>query len=221
VVSKRACRRVGRLCGRAYPAVFLIFLPLSTCGAAEARPQTQSPPGQDQSNAEVQEYRIGAGDSLQLFVWKEPDLTRDVNVRSDGKVTIPLLGDVEAMGKTPSQLAADITKLLGRFLEVPQVTIGVGRANSARFYVLGQVGKPGDFPLPGRTTVLQGLALAGGFREFARTDSIVVVRQDRGVFLPKGRPSETFISVNYKKLEDGKDPSQNIVLRPGDTILVP
>jgi polysaccharide export outer membrane protein len=75
--------------------------------------------------------------------------------------------------------------------------------------------------LAGRTTVLQGLALAGGFREYARTDGIVVVRQDRGVFVPKGRPSETFIPVNYKKLEDGKDLSQNIVLAPGDTILVP
>jgi polysaccharide export outer membrane protein len=87
--------------------------------------------------------------------------------------------------------------------------------------VLGQVAKPGDFPLTGRTTVIQGLALAGGLKEFAHPESIVIVRQDRGIYVPKGRPSESLIQVNYKKLEDGKDLSQNVVLRPGDTILVP
>jgi polysaccharide export outer membrane protein len=159
------------------------------------------------------DYLIGPADLLQIFVWKEPELSRDVNVRLDGKITVPLLGDVEAAGRTPQQLGEELAKSLSKFLETPRVTVGVSQANSTRFYVVGQVGRPGDFPLSGRTTVLQGLALAGGFRDFAKTDSIVIVRQDRN--------GQVVIPVNYKKLEDGKDISQNITLRPGDTVIVP
>jgi polysaccharide export outer membrane protein len=111
---------------------------------------------------------------------------------------------------TPGQLADALAKGFERFVEVPRVTVSVDQANSARFYVIGQVGRSGDFPLAGRTTVLQGLALAGGFREFAKTESIVIVRQD-----------QTAIPVNYKRITDGRDLSQNIVLAPGDTIVVP
>lgn len=159
------------------------------------------------------DYVIGPGDVLQIFVWKEPELTRDVTVRVDGKITVPLLGDLPAAGRTPQQLGADLGKALGRFLSAPQVTLGVSQANSSRFYVVGQVNTPGVFPLAGRVTVLQGLALAGGLREFAKTDSIQIVRQSHGV--------QSFVPINYKKLEDGRDISQNVVLRPGDTVLVP
>jgi len=159
------------------------------------------------------EYLIGPGDILQIFVWKEPELTRDVMVRIDGRITVALLGDVEAAGRTPQQLGEELAKSLARFLETPRVTVGISQANSTRFFVLGQVFKSGDFPLSGRTTVLQGLALAGGFREFAKTDNIVIIRQEHS--------GQTIIPVNYKKLEDGKDTSQNVVLRPGDTIVVP
>jgi len=161
----------------------------------------------------VLEYRIGAGDVLQLFVWKEPDLSRDITVRFDGKVTVPLLGDVEAAGRTPQQLGEELSRSLGRFLAAPQVTLGVSQANSARFHVLGQVGRPGDFPLARRITVLQALAIAGGFKEFAKTDSIVIIRQDGD--------AETALSFNYKRVEGGKDLSQDILIHPGDTILVP
>jgi polysaccharide export outer membrane protein len=193
--------------------------------AGQVSPASPSPPpaqgAASPAEAEAAQYRIGPGDSLKFFVWKEPDLSGELVVRLDGKVTIPLLGDTEATGRTPEQLAAEVSKALKRFLAAPQVTVGLVASASGRFYVLGQVARPGDFPLRGRTTVLQGLALAGGFREFAKTDSIVIVRQDKGFFLPKGRPSETFINVNYKKLESGKDLGENIVLRPGDTVLVP
>jgi polysaccharide biosynthesis/export protein len=172
----------------------------------------QQPAKVDRSEQKV-EYLIGPGDLLQIFVWKEPDLTRDVTVRLDGRITVALLGDIEAAGRTPQLLGEELAKSLSKFLETPRVTVGVSQANSTRFYVVGQVGKPGDFPMSGRTTVLQGLALAGGFREFAKTDSIVIVRQDRS--------GQVVIPINYKKLEDGKDISQNIVLRPGDTIVVP
>ncbi len=168
---------------------------------------------QDSKAVAEDEYRIGPGDVLQLFVWKEPDLTRDVTVRFDGKVTVPLLGDVQAAGHPPQELGDDIAKRLARFLAAPQVTVGVIQANSARFHVLGLVGKPGDFPLTRRTTVLQGLALAGGFKEFAKTERILIIRREG--------ETQTSLLVNYKSLEMGKDLAQDVVLKPGDTILVP
>jgi polysaccharide biosynthesis/export protein len=189
--------------------------------AAQAQPPSPAPQATGEESAEALAYKIGQGDMLRVFVWKEPELSGELQVRFDGKVTIPLLGDVEAAGRTPEQLAGEVAKAFRRFLAAPQVTVGVVNSNNARFFVLGQVARPGDFPLRGRTTVLQGLALAGGLREFAKTDSIVIVRQDKGFFLPKGRPSETFITVNYKKLEGAKDVGENVVLRPGDTVLVP
>jgi polysaccharide biosynthesis/export protein len=158
-------------------------------------------------------YVIGAGDVLQVFVWKEPDLTRDVTVRLDGRITLPLLGDVVAAGRTPSELSAELGRQLARFVDAPMVTLGVAQATSARVYVLGQVAQPGTFPLTGRTTVLQALALAGGLREFVKPDRILVIREEPGLRAP--------LVVNYKRLEGGSDITQNIVLKPGDTILVP
>ena len=158
-------------------------------------------------------YVIGLGDVLELTVWKEPELTRDVTVRLDGKITVPLLGDVDAVGRTPHELGTEIGKNLGRFLTTSSVTVGVARASSARFYVLGQVAKPGDYPFHGRINVLQALALAGGCKEYAKTDDILVIRQDRGL--------QTVIPVNYKRLESGRELQGNIPLRSGDIIVVP
>ncbi len=181
-------------------------------GAAQQKTAAAPQPAARGADQKI-EYLIGPGDLLQIFVWKEPELTRDVMVRIDGRITVALLGDVEAAGRTPQQLGEELAKSLAKFLETPRVTVGIAQANSTRFFVLGQVFKSGDFPLSGRTTVVQGLALAGGFREFAKTDNIVIIRQERN--------GQTIIPVNYKKLEDGKDTSQNVVLRPGDTIVVP
>lgn len=164
---------------------------------------TPSPPPQP-------EYTIGPADVLQVIVWKEPDLSRDVTVRFDGMVTVPLLGDVPAAGQTPRQLAELLTSGFRRFIQAPRVTVGVAQPNSARFYVVGQVAKSGDFPLAGPTTLLQALALAGGFKEFAKPESIVIIRRN-----------QTVIPVNYKRIADGKDVSQNTLLSPGDTIVVP
>jgi len=182
---------------------------LPTAGRAQ---EAAAPPAEAQAR-KGQDYVVGAGDVLQVFVWKEPELTKDVTVRIDGKITVPLVGEVQAAGRTPGQLTADLRSAMERFLAAPRVTVGILQPNSARFYVMGQVAKPGDFPLTGRLTVLQGLALAGGFREFAKTETIVILRQEGG--------SQTTIPVNYKRLEGGKEPSQNVELRPGDTILVP
>jgi polysaccharide export outer membrane protein len=187
---------------------------------APAAPAQAQTPRHEPAGAPSAEYRIGAGDVLQLFVWREADISRELPVRIDGRVSVPLLGDVQAAGRTTTELAAELTRLFSRFLTSPQVTVGIARANSARFFVLGQVTRPGEFPLTGRTTVLQALAMAGGFKDFAKTDSIVIVRQEEGPSGPAG-PGQTFIGFNYKRLEGGKDATQNLLLQAGDTILVP
>jgi len=186
---------------------FLALIVLLAASPARAlQPAPPLPPPSD-------EYRIGVGDALQLFVWKEPELSRELTVRFDGRVTVPLLGEVDAKGHTPAQLSREIAEKLQRFIEAPQVTVSVAPANSTQFFVLGQVTRPGAYPMTGRTTLLQALAQAQGFKEFAKLDRIVIVRGPEG--------EQTFLTVNYKKLEAGADVSQNVVLSPGDTVLVP
>jgi len=155
-------------------------------------------------------YVIGVGDVLRINVWKEPELTSDATVRLDGMITVPLLGDLQAAGRAPAQLAGTLMAELDRFVEKPRVTVSVSQANSARIYVVGQMVRPGEFPLSGRLTVLKALALAGGFKDFARPESIVIVRED-----------QTVLPFNYKRVTDGKDVSQNVLLAAGDTIVVP
>jgi polysaccharide export outer membrane protein len=168
--------------------------------AAAVRPAAAAP---------INPYRIGLGDVLRVNVWKEPDLSQETTVRLDGMITLPLLGDLPAAGEAPGQLAAALAARLDRYVEKPRVTVTVSQAN-AHVYVVGQMVRPGEFPLSGRMTVLKALALAGGFKDFARTDSIVVVRED-----------QTVIPFNYKRIEGGKDVSENVLLAPGDTIVVP
>jgi polysaccharide export outer membrane protein len=155
-------------------------------------------------------YTIGPGDTLQVVVWKEPELTRDVLVRIDGRATLPLLGDIEAAGRTPKELAEGIANNLSRFVNSPRVTVGISQATSARVYVIGQVVRSGEIPLSVPLTVVQALALSGGFKEFARTDSILVVGRDREV-----------TPFNYKRFEAGRSLEQNVSLKPGDTVVVP
>lgn len=155
-------------------------------------------------------YVIGLGDALRVTVWKEPDLTLEVTVRPDGMITVPLIGDLPAAGRVPSELARSLVSGFDRFVESPRVTVSVTQATSARIYVVGQMVRPGEFPLSGRMTVLKALALAGGFKEFARSDSIVIVRED-----------QTVIPFNYKRVAEAKDVAQNVLLLAGDTIVVP
>ena len=196
--------RGGRISARTFTLLAML------CAGGQASAQERAAKPAEAASSPSAGYTIGPADILQITVWKEADLTRDVTVRLDGMITIPLVGDVRAAGRTPGQLADSLAQGLARFVEVPRVTVAVGQANSSRFYVVGQVGKSGEFPLSGRTTVLQGLALAGGFKEFAKPEGIVIVRQN-----------QTVVPVNYKRIADGKDVAQNILLAPGDTIVVP
>jgi polysaccharide export outer membrane protein len=168
------------------------------------------------------EYRIAPGDVLQVFVWKEPELSREVRVRPDGYLTVPLLGDLLAVGKTSKGLAAELSQALAQYVNAPVVTVTLGESSTLRFYIVGEVNKPGEFPLLGRTTVMQALALAGGFREYAKTEDIKILRQEL-VSMAGGRPRtrELVLALNYKAIAQGQNLQQNYVLKAGDVIVVP
>jgi len=157
-------------------------------------------------------YVIGADDTLSVSVWKEPELTSTLPVRADGMISMPLLNDVQAAGLTPMQLAASITEKLKKYVEDPHVTVTVAAMNSQKIYLTGEVSHGGVMPLTPGMTVLQALASAG-FTQFANTTKIYVLRNENG--------SQKKYPVNYKKLLKGEASDQNILLKPGDTIVVP
>lgn len=167
------------------------------------------------------EYRVAPGDVLQVFVWKEAELSREVRVRPDGYLTVPLVGDLFAVGKTLRGLAGELAQQLGKFVTEPVVTVTLKDSIALRFFVVGEVGRPGEFPLLGRTTVMQALALAGGFQEYAKKDEVKILRQELVVAGGRGRTQEIAIPVNYKDLADGRGLQGDVVLKPGDVIVVP
>ena len=193
----------------------------TTPSQAPARP-AEAPPSLFDKDVLAPEYRIAPGDMLQVFVWKEPELSREVRVRPDGYLTMPLLGDIFAVAKSPHGLAAELAQQLGRFITAPTVTVTVAFSSNMRFFVVGEVAKPGDYQLLGRTTILQALALAGGFREFAKSEEIKIIRQELGLGTDgRSVTREMVIPVNYKSLAQGQQLRFNVVLKPGDTIVVP
>jgi len=159
------------------------------------------------------EYKIGEQDVLTITVWREPELSGTVMVRPDGMVTLPLLNDVHAAGLTPDELKNSLTEKLGPFVNTPQVTVAVREINSRKVFIIGQVGHEGSYRINSTTTVLQIIAEAGGLRDFANRKGIYVLRTQNG--------SQQRLTFNYDKVIRGKDSKENILLRPGDTIVVP
>ena len=159
-------------------------------------------------------YVIGDGDVLGINVWGEQQLTGPIPVRLDGKISLPLIGEIQASGKTPIQLKNDLTAKLHAFLSAPDVTVTVLQMNSQKFNILGRVLKPGSYPLSATTTVLDAIASAGGFQDFAKQKGIYILRKN-------SRGAMTRIAFNYKDVIKGNHPEENIQLRPGDTIVVP
>ncbi len=158
------------------------------------------------------DYVIGANDNLHISVWKEPDLTTSLPVRPDGKISLPLLNDVLAAGLTPMQLADSITEKLKKYIADPRVTVVVTAMNSQRIYVVGEVTHTGAMPLFPNMTVLQALSSAG-FTQFANLKGIYVLRTQNG--------KQTKLPFNYKEVVKGRNTQQNIVLKPGDQVVVP
>lgn len=159
-----------------------------------------------------QSYEIGPNDLLHIAVWKEPDLTTTVPVRSDGMISVPLLNDVLAAGLTPMQLGALLAQKLKKYVDAPRVTVVVSQTNSHRVYIVGEVLHTGPIALLHNMTILQALATSG-FTQFANTKRIYILRAENG--------AEQKIPFNYRQVIKGQAMAQNILLKPGDTIVVP
>jgi polysaccharide export outer membrane protein len=159
-------------------------------------------------------FVIGNDDVLAVNVWKEPDISRSIPVRSDGKISLPLVGEVQAAGRTPLALEKEIAGKLQSFISEPEVTVMVQQINSQKFNILGQVVRPGSFVIANSVTVLDAIALAGGFRDFAKQKSIYILRQNSD-------GGQTKLPFNYKDVVNGKNLAQNVKLMPRDTIVVP
>jgi polysaccharide biosynthesis/export protein len=159
-------------------------------------------------------FVIGNDDVLAINVWKEPDISKSIPVRSDGKISLPLVGEVQAAGQTPRKLEVEIADRLKNYISEPEVTVIVQEIKSQRFNVLGLVARPGSYVLANSPTVLDAIALAGGFRDFAKQKSMYVLRQN-----PDG--TQARIPFNYKDAIKGVKPEQNVKLRARDVVVVP
>jgi len=159
-------------------------------------------------------YVVGVGDVLDINVWKEGELSKTVPVRPDGMITLPLIGEIKASGLTPVQLQDQLTAALEKVVSEPQVTVMVVSVNSLSFNIVGSVLKPGYYPLTKPVTVLDAIALTGGFRDFAKQNKIYVLRTK-----PDG--TQERLKFNYKQVIKGKNMSQNILLQPRDTLVIP
>ncbi len=205
-----------------------LVMPLTGLAGAQTRPQTeQAPPTPQQAEApkiipgttatdptgvpgvDPKSYIIGAEDIVFINVWREKDFTGPVVVRPDGKITLPLIGDVAAEGLTPERLGVELTTKLSQYINKPEVNVTLAQVNSKRFTITGEVNHAGVFTMVVPISVFQALSNAGGFRDFANTKKIIIVRGDKR------------IKFNWKEVLAGKKLEQNINLEPGDTIIVP
>jgi len=198
-------------------AASMLSLGASRATPGQSSPDNSKPTAAAQASGQVAandaQYKIGPQDVLRIDVWKEPEISRTAPVRPDGRISLPLINDVQAAGLTATQLAAVIADGLRKYITNPQVTIGVTEINSRRVYVTGEVTRPGAFPLLPNMTVLQALSSSGGFTQFAKLKSIYVLRTEDG--------KQVKHPFNYKEVVSGKKPESNIPLQPGDVIVVP
>jgi polysaccharide export outer membrane protein len=182
--------------------------------AAGAASSVTQPETGTSTKAHDDSYVIGNDDHLSINVWKEPDLTKNIPVRSDGKISLPLVGEMQASGRTPLQLESDISSRLRNYITAPEVTVIVEQINSKKYNILGYVGKPGAYSLTLSTTVMDAIAIAGGFKDFAKSKGVYILRQN-----PDG--TQARLNFNYKDFIKGKNLSQNVKVEPGDMIIVP
>jgi polysaccharide biosynthesis/export protein len=205
----------------------LVLVSIGACAQSDSAPRPIAPsvPASDKQAGDKSgegsragrsdsSYVIGANDVLTINVWKEPDISRSVPVRSDGKISLPLVGELQAGGQTPRQLEQEITKRLQSYISEPEVTVIVTDSKSQKVNILGMVARPGAYLLTSSTTVLDSIAMAGGFKDFAKQKSIYVLRQ-------ASDGTQKRIPFNYKDVIKGKNPEQNIRLQAGDTVVVP
>ena len=195
-------------------AIKLACLAMVAWYAMSAWAQASDPANQaaNASGAAPSDYVLGSDDQLHITVWKEADFTVSLPVRPDGKISLPLINDIQAAGLTPMELKDSITEKLKKYIADPRVTVVVTAMNSRRVFVSGEVVHTGAIPLLPNMTMLQALA-AAGFTQFANLKNIYVLRVENG--------KQVKVPFNYKEVIKGKHPEQNILLKPGDTVVVP
>jgi len=192
----------------------LIVSGLAFCNQFKAADKTiANTPETRKQGAVDSSYIIGPQDVLEIQVWKEPDFSRQALVRPDGKITLPLMGDIQASGMNSMDLKDLLTEKLKGFVDNPEVTVIVLESHSKNFYIIGRINRPGTYPLGSDMTVLQALSVAGGLGEWADKDSIRIIRRTGG--------KEEILPFDYDKVTSGKKLEQNILLEPNDTIIVP
>jgi polysaccharide biosynthesis/export protein len=192
----------------------VLFVPALLLAQAVVEAASSTSVDRKPAAALVEDYVIGVDDVLAISVWKEPDLSRTLPVRPDGKITLPLLGDVSAAGKTAGQLQRELHDNLASFMAVPEVAVIVQEVKSRKFNIVGQVAKPGSYPLSEPMTVLDAIAAAGGLGIYAKSNAIYVLRMR-----PDG--SSVQLPFRYKQVLKGTNLSQNVTLQPRDTVVVP
>ncbi len=189
-----------------------VIATLSASAQTQKPAQTDSAPATAAAAKLPTDYVIGVEDVLSVIFWREKDMSADVVVRPDGKISLPMLNDVHAAGLTPEALADVVAKAGTKFVRDPGATVIVKEIRSRKFYIIGEVSRPGTFPLASEMTVLQAIGEAGGFIEGANKGDVIIVRNEGG--------KERRFKFNYNQVVDGKNPEQNIKLLPGDTIIV-
>jgi polysaccharide export outer membrane protein len=177
------------------------------------RPRASAPSSPMDKNRLPTDYTIGPGDVLRILTWKEADFSGTFLVRYDGKITMPFVGDLAVAGRTPDALKGELEEKIGGFVDDARVSVAIEQPNSARFFVLGKVATQGAFPYTGPLRVAQALALAGGFEEFAKLDQIFVIREVESELI--------YFPFNYDDLVNRRQLGSNLILLPGDTIVVP
>jgi polysaccharide export outer membrane protein len=192
-------------------ATALIVLVGAPCTAAQANSAGSSAAAKVPPT--VDEFLVGTEDVLGVLFWREKEISGDVTVRPDGIITLPLVGEIRAAGKTPTALAEEIETLADRYLTEATVTVIVRQINSRKIYITGEVNAPGAYPLTGPLTIMQAIALAGGVLEYARLSDITILRDVEG--------QTRAFRFNYEDVSRGRKLNQNFALQPGDTIVVP
>jgi len=201
--------------GSAMAAAAVLALAPASLGAQQEQPSGAGGRGAATATARpAPPYVIGPDDVLSIVFWKDKDLSAEVTVRPDGKVSLPLLNDIQAQGRTPDELRDALKQAAQAFVEDPNPTVMVKEIKSRRVFITGQVEKPGPYPLTGETTVLQLIAMAGGIREFADGSNITILRKAEN-----GRTQ--MLPFNYRDVLKRKNLTQNVQLKPGDTVVVP
>lgn len=192
-------------------SILALFLLMNACAQAPKANTIKAPLFAEEEKTPA--YVIGKGDVLEIITWKEPDFSREVPVRMDGKISFPLLEDIQAAGKTTGEVQEEVRSRLEKYVTHPIVAVSVKVQGSQKFYIVGEVENPGEYPIEKDLTVLQALALAGGFTEWASKKEILVIRNEDGV--------NRKMMVNYEEIAKGRKLNQNIRLQADDIIVIP